>query len=290
MRRDDVKTDTPSSGSKTTAPGVRTDLRGRLHEVIFEADTPAGKAFDVVLLVAILASVLAVILESVNSIRIEHRQLLRQAEWAFTILFTLEYALRLATVRRPIRYAFSFYGLVDLLSIIPTYLSLLLPGTQSLLVIRALRLMRVFRVLKLARFVGEGEVIQAALRASMPKITVFLLAVCMVVLVVGAAMHLIEGDEAGFSDIPTSMYWAVVTMTTVGYGDITPQTTIGKSLAALVMITGYGIIAVPTGIVTAEFTRVRTRRTGTQSCPACGVDLKDPDARFCARCGAQLHA
>lgn len=263
--------------------------RARLHEIIFEADTPAGKAFDVALLVFILASVVAVMLESVASVRDEHGTALRAFEWVITVLFTLEYGLRLYCVGRPLAYAFSFYGIVDLLAILPTYLSVVFTGAQSLLVIRALRLLRAFRVLKLVHFVGEATELRVALRASARKIIVFLGAVVTIVLIVGAIMYLIEGEESGFTSIPQGMYWAVVTMTTVGYGDIAPQTVPGKLLASLIMILGYGIIAVPTGIVSVEMTAARGKAVSTQACPRCASEGHDPGAKFCKNCGSALQ-
>lgn len=262
--------------------------RERLHEVIFEADTPQGRTFDVVLLACIVASVAAVLLESVASIRTRWGGTLRAAEWAFTILFTIEYALRIVSVRRPLAYALSFFGIVDLLAIVPTYLSLFVSGTQTLIVIRALRLLRVFRVLKLAHFVGEARQLQDALAASLHKITVFLGTVVTLVLIVGAMMYLIEGEANGFTSIPQSIYWAIVTLTTVGYGDIAPQTLPGKLLASTVMIMGYGIIAVPTGIVTVELAGVRRQSLTTQACPECAADGHDDDALHCKYCGARL--
>jgi len=289
--RPDRRAGRTAPDSDAPAPHPR-GLRARLHEIIFEADTPAGKAFDVALLVAISLSVLAVMLESVAGIRARHGVALVRLEWAFTILFTIEYALRLASVRRPLRYACSFYGIVDLLSIIPTYLTLLPIGaeTRSLLLIRALRLLRIFRVLKLARYVGEASELRSALQASQAKIFVFLWTVLVLVLVVGAAMYLIEGPEHGFTSIPTSVYWAIVTMTTVGYGDIAPSTVAGQVLASLLMITGYGIIAVPTGIVSAEMAAARRpdAPVSTQACRACSAEGHRPDARYCHRCGAAL--
>ncbi|MFG0326872.1 MAG: ion transporter [Phycisphaerales bacterium JB037] len=274
-------------------PPVLAPWREKLHEVIFEADTRIGRAFDVALLWAIVLSVLAVSLESVTSIRARYGSVLVTLEWFFTILFTLEYLVRLISVRRPLRYARSFFGVIDLLAIIPTYLSLLLPGAQSLIVIRALRLLRIFRVLKLARYLDESRILLIALRASRPKITVFLFAVLTMVFIIGAMMYLIEGADAGFTSIPRSVYWAIVTLTTVGFGDITPQTPLGQAFASLVMIMGYGIIAVPTGIVSveiAEVTRARARKSvSTQACPACGHAGHEPDARFCKLCGENLH-
>ena len=267
-----------------------TTWRARLHEIIFEADTPAGKWFDVALLWAIILSVTAVILESVAEIRMEHGPTLRAIEWAFTIAFTVEYILRLLTVGRPLRYAISFYGIVDLLAIVPTYASLVFAGTQSLLVIRALRLLRVFRVLKLAHFVQEARLLGVALRASVRKIIIFLGTVLTLVLIVGALMYLIEGPEHGFTSIPQAIYWAIVTMTTVGYGDLAPETVLGRILASIVMIIGYGIIAVPTGIVTVELAGAWKGKgdLGTQACPECSAEGHDTDARHCKFCGASL--
>ncbi len=262
--------------------------RARLHEIIFEADTPAGKAFDVALLIAIVLSVVAVLIESVAGLRARWGLELRIAEWCFTVIFTIEYVLRLATVGRPLRYARSFFGLVDLLAVVPTYLSVILPGAQSLIVIRALRLLRVFRVLKLVHFVGEARMLRAAMRASMRKIVVFLGTVLTLVLIVGSMMYLIEGEEHGFTNIPESIYWTIVTMTTVGYGDIAPVTVVGRFLASIVMITGYAIIAVPTGIVTVEMAGARRRQISTQVCLQCAAEGHDTDAVFCKYCAARL--
>lgn len=262
--------------------------RERMHEVIFEADTPVGKAFDLGLLVAISLSVLAVLLESVPRLRATYGTELRFAEWVFTGMFTIEYVARLLAVRRPAYYALSFYGLVDLLALLPTYLSLFLPGTQSLLVIRALRLLRVFRILKLTRFVSESRMLGAAMRASARKIIVFLGVVVATVLIAGALMYVIEGEENGFTSIPISVYWAIVTMTTVGFGDIVPHTVLGRMVASVLMVMGYGIIAVPTGIVTVELGLASRMANNTQSCPTCGFSGHDNDARFCKRCGSAL--
>lgn len=265
-----------------------TTRRRRLHDIIFESDTPAGRAFDLALLWAVVVSVITVLLESVASIRDAHGPLLRAVEWGFTGLFTIEYALRLVAVKRPARYAISFFGVVDLLAILPTYLSLLFPGTQALLVVRILRLLRVFRILKLASFLREGEVLRRALAASRQKITVFLVAVLSMVVIFGTVMYLVERDNPGFDSIPRSIYWAVVTLTTVGFGDITPQSSLGQALSAILMITGYGIIAVPTGIVSVELataTRDAATEVSGQACPSCGVEGHQPDASFCRRCG-----
>ena len=263
-------------------------LRSRLHEIIFEADTPAGKAFDVALLVLIILSVVAVMLESTSTIAARYGPWLRTFEWVVTILFTIEYLLRLYSVGNPLRYARSFFGIVDLLAILPTYLSIFIPGAQTLLVIRALRLLRVFRVLKLAQFVGEASELRAALRASARKIIVFLGAVLTIVVIVGSMMYLIEGEANGFTSIPVSIYWAIVTMTTVGYGDIAPQTALGKILASAIMIMGYGIIAVPTGIVSVELAGVTRKKISTQACPQCGAEGHDADAVHCKYCGDEL--
>jgi voltage-gated potassium channel len=262
--------------------------RARLHEIIFEADTPAGKHFDVALLILILLSVLAVCLESVRELREQYGALLGVAEWTFTLLFTAEYITRLITVRQPLRYMISFYGVIDLLAIVPTYLSVVFPGSHSFLVIRALRLLRVFRILKLTHFVGEARLLGAAMRASMRKITVFLGVVLTTVLIAGALMYLIEGEEHGFTNIPLSIYWAVVTMSTVGFGDIVPHTVWGRIVASVLMILGYAIIAVPTGIVTVELGAAARAAQNTQACPGCGAQSHDDDALYCKRCGAKL--
>ncbi len=263
--------------------------RTRLHEIIFEADTPVGKLFDVVLIGSIVCSVAVVLLDSMATVQDQYGNLLYAAEWFFTILFTLEYIMRLMSVRTPIKYATSFFGVVDLLAILPTYLSVLFPGSQYLLTIRVLRLLRVFRVFKLATYVKEAQVIITALQASRRKISVFLFAVMMIVIIIGSIMHVVEGAENGFDNIPTSIYWAIVTLTTVGYGDITPQTSIGQLIASVVMIIGYAIIAVPTGIVTAELTQAGHKsRVSTQACPSCSLDGHDHDAVYCKYCSARL--
>jgi voltage-gated potassium channel len=254
-----------------------------LHEIIFEADTPAGKAFDVVLIVTIMLSVLVVMLDSVKHIEAAYGGLLRAIEWGFTFLFTVEYVLRLLCVTRPLRYATSFFGLVDLLAILPTYLSLVLPGTHYLLVIRTLRVLRVFRVLKLVQYLQEAQRLRRALYASRRKITVFLLTVLTLVIIIGALMYVIEGEENGFTSIPRSIYWTIVTLTTVGYGDIAPQTFLGQTLAVMAMILGYGIIAVPTGIVTVELSRTGAHEVSTQACPALSACLRAHPARIVSR-------
>jgi voltage-gated potassium channel len=261
--------------------------RRRLREIIFESDTRAGKIFDLCLLWLIIASVLIVMLESVGSLRDDYGEAFYYLEWIFTVLFSVEYILRLISVRRPLAYAFSFFGIIDLLAIIPGYLSLLVPGTHYLLTVRILRLLRIFRILKLVEYTTEARVITSALKASRRKISVFLLAVLSIVTVVGSLIYVIEGEENGFTDIPTSIYWAIVTLTTVGYGDLSPKTPLGKMLASIVMILGYAIIAVPTGIVTAELTRVN-RKLSTQVCPECHSQDHETDAVFCRHCGERL--
>ena len=264
--------------------------RRKLYVIIFESHTPAGKAFDLALLVFILLSILTVVLESVRSIRLDYAQLLISLEWFFTITFTIEYVLRIITSPRPLRYILSFYGLVDLLSILPTYLAVFYHGSKFLVVIRGLRLLRIFRILKLSRFLGEAETLKKALKGSVAKIIVFIGAVMTIVIIIGALMYLIEGPENGFNNIPVSIYWAVVTITTVGYGDIAPQTTEGQILATLLMLLGYGIIAVPTGIVSAELTRAEKKsRPSVKACPHCKPEDHAPDASYCRFCGLELN-
>jgi voltage-gated potassium channel len=276
--------------------------RVRLNRIIFESDTPGGKLFDIILLCLILVSVAAVMLESVQCINARHGSLLRSVEWLLTVAFTVEYLLRLACVRRPLGYATSFFGVVDLLSVAPTYLSLLVAGTQALLVVRILRLLRIFRLFKLAQFVLQAEVLVAGLLASLAKVTVFLGCVVTLVVILGTTMYLVEGPATGFTSIPRSVYWAVVTLTTVGYGDIAPQSPLGQTLAAAVMVLGYSIIAVPTGIVSVELAEAsRAARAETDERPAtpsttadapcrhCGAAGHSTVARFCRLCGAALQ-
>ncbi|GAB3442235.1 ion transporter [Massilia solisilvae] len=271
----------------------RGELRGRLYDIIFESDTPAGRRFDIVLVCAILLSILVVVLDSVPELDKDYDGVLFAAECVFTALFTAEYLARLWCVRRPWRYATGFYGIVDLLSVLPTYFSLLVPGSALLLDIRILRLLRVFRIFKLTLYVQEYTRLGEALLASRRKILVFLSAVVMAVLVLGTVMYVVEGPKNGYTSIPVSMYWAIVTMTTVGYGDITPHTSLGKLIASFMMLLGWGILAVPTGIVTAEMTRQEWgRRAGRESaapaCAACGSRGHASAARFCKDCGAAL--
>jgi voltage-gated potassium channel len=262
--------------------------RDVLFEVIFESDTPAGKWFDIVLIVCILASVAVVMVDSVAPIRERHGEVLYGLEWLFTVLFTVEYVLRLLCVGRPARYAVSFFGLVDLLAILPTYLSLVLYGSRYLAVVRLLRVLRVFRVFKLGHHSKEAAVLREALYASRRKILVFLAVVLTLVVIVGSLMYMIEGGQGGFSSIPRSVYWAIVTLTTVGYGDISPQTGVGQFLAAVVMILGYSIIAVPTGIVTVEWAQAQKKPTTGQACPHCSAEGHDRDAKYCKFCGTPL--
>jgi voltage-gated potassium channel len=263
--------------------------RSTLHEVIFEADTPAGKWFDLMLILSILISVITVMLDSVNAVSVAYDSLLYSIEWFFTLLFTVEYILRLLCVGRPIKYAASFFGIVDLLAILPTYLSILFPASKYLLAIRILRILRIFRVLKLVQYLGEANLLMRALRDSRRKITVFLFTVFTSVIISGSLMYVIEGEENGFTSIPRSIYWSIVTMTTVGYGDISPKTEIGQMLAAIIMILGYGIIAVPTGIVTVGISRAMGHKiVTTQVCPECSAEGHDSDAKYCKYCGAKL--
>ncbi len=289
-------------GNRFNQSGEPQSWRERAYEVIFEADTPAGKLFDVVLLIAILLSVVVVMFESVDSFRRKHGELLLKAEWLFTILFTIEYVMRILCARRPLRYIFSFYGIVDLLAIVPTYLTIVpvftgVPSTQRLAVIRALRLLRAFRIFKLAHMLSEAKALKQAIWAARAKIAVFLSTVLIAIVLVGSAMHLIEGDRTdengnsiatGFDSIPESMYWAVVTMTTVGYGDVSPTTAIGKTLAACMMMLGYCMIIVPTGIVSAELAQPTRKAITTQVCPECMAEGHDKDAIHCKFCGGKL--
>ena len=264
------------------------NLRKILFEVIFEADTPAGKLYDIALIVCILLSVVVVMLDSVASIRTNHHNILLAFEWIFTILFTIEYILRLVCVGKPLRYAISFFGIIDLLAILPTYMSLFILGTRYLSVIRILRVLRIFRVLKLGHHVKEAAVLKNALYASRRKILVFLFAVLTLVVIIGSLMYIIENAENGFTSIPKSIYWAIVTLTTVGYGDISPSTELGQFLAAIVMIMGYSIIAIPTGIVTAELTLAEKGKQNTQACPNCSAEGHDNNAVYCKFCGSKL--
>lgn len=271
------------------ASSSKRPFRQRLYIILFEAETVKGKVFDVILLVLILASVLVVCLESVPVLHGRYLPVFRLLEWAFTIIFTIEYFLRIYSTPRPLKYIFSFFGLVDLMSIIPTYLSLMLVGSQYLLVVRVLRLLRIGRIFKLTRFINEGQVLSRAMRASATKILVFLGVVLTVVVIVGSLMYIIEGAESGFTSIPVSIYWTIVTLTTVGYGDIAPVTPLGQILASFVMVMGYGIIAVPTGIVSVELARSDKNIATTRTCPNCHQEGHITDANYCYNCGYKLH-
>ncbi len=266
----------------------RSARRQRLYEIIFEAETRGGKLFDVALFIAILLSVAATILNSVESIRLTWGPWLSTANWLFTVLFSVEYGLRLYCAKNPVRYARSFFGVVDLLAVLPAYLSLLIPGTRFLDVIRILRMLRIFRVMKMVQYVNDGDLLLNALAASRRKIGIFLFTVLTLVVILGSLMYVIEGAENGFTSIPVGIYWAVVTLTTVGYGDISPQTGLGQTLAACIMIIGYSIIAVPTGILSAEVGRASVRNACAKTCPACGRADHDPDAAHCKHCGKRL--
>ena len=263
-------------------------LQHRLHEIIYEADTPSGKLFDVILLIAILASVLFVMLESVGWIEEKYGDFLNIAEWIITILFSIEYILRIVSVKKPWNYIFSFYGIIDLLSTIPKYISLFVVGSHNLAALRALRLLRVFRILKLTRYVGESNRLMIALRNSRAKISVFLFFVIILCIILGTIMYMIEGAENGFTSIPRSVYWAIVTLTTVGYGDIAPGTPLGQLIASIIMILGYAIIAIPTGIVSSEMVRAKVQ-TNTQACPHCMAEGHKDGAEFCYHCGEKLN-
>lgn len=263
----------------------KSNLRQKIYTVIFEAETPAGKAFDVVLLVLILLSVLVVSLESIQELTLKYLPVFRFLEWTFTILFTIEYLLRIYSTPRPLKYVSSFFGIIDLLSILPTYLSLFIFGSQYILVVRVLRLVRIARIFKLTRFINEGQVLSNALRASYAKIMVFLGVVLLVVVIVGSLMYLIEGADSGFTSIPKSIYWTIVTLTTVGYGDIAPVTPIGQILASFIMIMGYGIIAVPTGIVSVELAKSDQKTDTTRVCPNCHTEGHPANANYCFNCG-----
>jgi len=280
------------------------DWKSKIHEVIYEADTPMGRLFDVILLIAILASIVLVMLESVKTLDEKFHDFLNISEWIITILFSIEYIARIVSVKKPLRYIFSFYGIIDLLSTIPKYISLFLAGTHALVALRALRLLRVFRILKLARYLGASNQLASAIKASKAKIAVFLFAVVIAAVIFGTIMYLVEGEENGFTNIPKSVYWCIVTLTTVGFGDIAPQTPLGQLIATVIMILGYGIIAVPTGIVSAEYTKysdtkekltdeeheqLKSVSLNTQSCSNCMEENHPDGSEFCHKCGHELH-
>lgn len=265
-------------------------LRDKLYDIIFEADTFAGKLFDIILIVSIILSVIVVMLDSVQDFHDAHSNYLAAAEWGFTILFSIEYILRLYCIRNTLHYATSFYGIVDLLAILPAYLSLLFPGAQHLMVIRVLRVLRIFRVLKIIQFIGEANLLLYVLRESKNKIIVFLFSILTMVVILGSMMYLIESPyNAGFTSIPAAIYWAIVTLTTVGYGDISPETTMGQILASVIMILGYSVIAVPSGFVTAELSRARKSGLSSRVCSSCSAEGHDKDAIHCKYCGFRLE-
>ncbi|MEQ8850299.1 MAG: ion transporter [Phycisphaerales bacterium] len=288
-----------------TRPVNRASIRDRLHEVIFEADTPSGKVFDLALIATICASVAVVVISTMESMQAEpYASFLYILEWVFTGLFTAEYILRLLIVRRPLRYATSFFGIIDLLAILPAFIGIIVPGGERLLVVRTLRLLRIFRVLKLARYLSEAAALREALYISRHKIAVFITTVMIVVLISAAFMHIVEGNygrgpetspgvyEKGnpdFDSMPNAIYWAVITMTTVGYGDVTPTTPVGKGMTALLVLVGYSLIIVPTGILTAEISQQRGRSPTTRACPSCMLEGHDEDATYCKRCGEPLE-
>ncbi len=264
-------------------------IKAKLHEVIFEADTFAGKAFDLGLLLAILISILAVMLDSVDVVHANYGDELAVVEWVCTILFTIEYILRFWIIDKSWRYVFSFYGIIDFLSTIPSYITLFFVGAPSLILLRSFRLLRIFRILRLVDYLGEARVLVDSIKASGRKILVFTMAVIMISIFMGSLMYQVEGPANGFTSIPKSIYWAIVTLTTVGYGDIAPQTVIGQTIASIIMILGYGIIAVPTGIVGVEIAKSEIKRKfSTQTCPSCAQEGHDYDAIFCKFCGEKL--
>jgi voltage-gated potassium channel len=264
-------------------------FRSKLQEIIYESNTIPGKIFDVSLLILIVASILIVMLDSVEQWHVAYGDFFLIMEWIFTVIFTIEYILRLISIKKPIRYVFSFFGIIDLLAIIPSYLSIFFLGAQSLLVLRALRLLRVFRIFKLTHFLTEMQFLGVAIRGSVKKISIFMFVVLMLVVILGSIMYLVEKGEHGFSTIPDSIYWAIVTITTVGYGDISPVSATGKFVASIIMLMGYGIIAVPTGIVTTEMAlAARKSDQKNEVCPKCGKEGHDRDALYCKRCGELL--
>lgn len=266
-------------------------LRQKIYIVVYGANTPAGRLFDLILLGVILLSVLLVMLESVKHLDSEYHTFIIVSEWIITIFFTLEYILRIVSNRKPLNYIFSFYGIVDLISILPMYLSFFFPGSRMLSIIRALRLLRLFGILNLLHYTGQESQLKLALKASRGKIIVFVYFVLIACILLGSLMYVIEGEENGFTSIPTSIYWCIVTLTTVGYGDIAPVTTLGQIIASMIMIMGYGVIAVPTGIVTAEFANSKKNRaneSNVKQCPACTSFIYDENPKFCPQCGEKL--
>jgi voltage-gated potassium channel len=268
------------------------DWRKKIHEIIYESDTREGRLFDIVLIWVIVISIVLVMLESVKSLDEKYHDFFYYSEWIITILFTIEYILRILTVNKPAKYIFSFYGIIDLLSTLPMYISLISGGAHALLLLRSIRLLRIFTILKMSSFVGASLRLRQAIYGSRFKIMVFLSTVIILCIIIGTIMYVIEGESSGFTSIPVSMYWAIVTLTTVGYGDIAPQTPLGQFLASVVMVLGYGIIAIPTGIVTSEFTKQDRDaiQLNTQSCPNCAADKHRDNAEYCYSCGSKLHS
>jgi voltage-gated potassium channel len=267
---------------------VKSLLKEKTYRVIFDTDTPAGQRFDIVLIYFILVSVLAVVLASIESIKIQYGDWLFRLEWAFTLLFSMEYVVRIYSSPKPFRYIFSFYGLVDLLSIIPTYLALLFPAANYWLVIRLLRVLRIFRVFKLVRYLTEANLLLRSMYAARRKVLVFFTVVLVICVIFGSLMFLVEGPDNGFTSIPRSIYWTIVTITTVGYGDITPQTVFGQIIATMAMLTGYSIIAIPTGIFTAEIAREMITDTNNRQCNTCNQSAHHTEAEYCFQCGVSL--
>jgi voltage-gated potassium channel len=275
-----------ADSSTSDVKATSSTMKEKIHEVIFEADTPSGKYFDIALLFSIIVSVIAVSLESIEAIdKVYHSQLV-MIEWFFTILFTIEYILRLYSTKHSVKYSTSFFGVVDLLAILPTYLSIFVPGAQSLLVIRGLRLLRIFRVFKLSRYLGEANVLTEAIIQSKTRIIVFLSTITVLSFITGAGMYLVEGPKHGFTSIPQSVYWAITTLTSTGYGDTVPITPIGKMLAIFIMIMGYSLIIVPTGIISTEMMKLGD--ISTQACKNCSKEGHDFNAKFCKHCGFEL--
>lgn len=269
---------------------IKKNWKKILHEIIYEADTFGGKIFDVFLLILILFSIVLVMLESVTSIDEKYHDILYFSEWFVTILFTIEYILRIITIKKPLKYIFSFYGIIDLLSTIPMYLSMIFVGTHNLVAFRSLRLLRIFKIFKLATYIGEANQLIKALKASKARISVFLFFILILCVILGTVMYLIETPENGFTSIPRSVYWAIVTLTTVGYGDIAPQTPLGQFIASAIMILGYAIIAIPTGIVSSEIAKKETINTNTTSCPSCSYEDHKDEAEYCYNCGNKLNS
>lgn len=286
MPQEDMSSVSFTDNSETS--GLRT-WQHRLHDVIYESETTAGKTFDIILLGCILTSIVVVMLDSVHSLHIKYGHIFQIMEWVFTVLFTIEYILRLICIRHPYKYVISGLGVIDLLAIIPSYLSVFFVGAQSLLVLRALRLLRIFRIFRLVHFISEARFLSTAILNSLRKISIFILFVLTCVVILGSVIYLVEDESAGFTSIPQSVYWSIVTITTVGYGDVAPVTPLGKLIASFIMLLGYGIIAVPTGIVTTEMAiAARKNRQGNNACQACGKEGHDHDAKFCKYCGHKL--